>query len=328
MKNILILTLLLFGTLTIFAAEEKETANIAKKMDVSSDTTPKSDFSDLKIEAKQPVEINMKDFSYSLGYEMYSNNKKYKLILSPEKLLEGINDGYAKAEMKVKQDEVKARHMAFMTHMQTDGESDFQDEKGVLSYFTGYQVGKNFSANGIDALDKDEVLAGINAAKEGKEPRLDEAGRKAAMDAMDEVVKAKAIAKAEKVKAESAKFLEENAKKEGVKVTESGLQYQVIKEGEGAKPKATDTVKVHYKGTLVDGTEFDSSYKRGEPISFPLGGVIKGWTEGLQLMPVGSTYRFFIPSDLGYGDRGAGANIPGGAALIFDVELIEINPEK
>ena len=87
-------------------------------------------------------------------------------------------------------------------------------------------------------------------------------------------------------------------------------------------------MKVHYKGTLVDGTEFDSSYKRGEPISFPLGGVIKGWTEGLQLMPVGSTYRFFIPSDLGYGDRGAGANIPGGAALIFDVELIEINPEK
>ena len=139
---------------------------------------------------------------------------------------------------------------------------------------------------------------------------------------------AKAKAKAEAVKVESKKFLEENAKKEGVKTTESGLQYTVIKEGEGAKPKATDTVKVHYKGTLVDGTEFDSSYKRGEPISFPLNGVIKGWTEGLQLMPVGSTYRFFIPSDLGYGDRGAGADIPGGAALIFDVELIEINPQK
>ena len=148
------------------------------------------------------------------------------------------------------------------------------------------------------------------------------------MEAMDEKAQAKAKAKAEAVKVESKKFLEENAKKEGVKTTESGLQYTVIKEGEGAKPKATDTVKVHYKGTLVDGTEFDSSYKRGEPISFPLNGVIKGWTEGLQLMPVGSTYRFFIPSDLGYGDRGAGADIPGGAALIFDVELIEINPEK
>ena len=314
MKNVLILTLLLFSALTIFAAEEKETEKAPAE---NQETTP-----------QVTVKPNMKDFSYSLGYEMYTNNKKYKLVLSPEKLIEGINDGYANTEAKVKQDEVKAQHMAFMAHMQADGESDFQDEKGVLSYFTGYQVGKNFSANGIDALDKDEVLAGISAAKEGKEPRLNEEQRKAAMEAVDEMVKAKAKAKAEAVKVESKKFLEENAKKEGVKVTESGLQYQVIKEGEGAKPKATDTVKVHYKGTLVDGTEFDSSYKRGEPISFPLSGVIKGWTEGLQLMPTGSTYRFFIPSDLGYGDRGAGANIPGGAALIFDVELIEINPEK
>lgn len=319
MKNILLLTLLLFGTLNIFAAEEKETANTEKQ-----ETTK-----------QEEVKPNMKDFSYSLGYEMYTNNKQYKLPLSPEKLLEGIDDGYANAAPKVKQDELKAQHVAFMAHMQAGEEKDFQDEKGVLSYFTGYQVGKNFSANGIDALDKDEIVAGINAAKEGKEPRLDEAGRKAAMDAMDEVVKAKAKvkaeeakAKAEKVKVESAKFLEDNAKKEGVKVTESGLQYQVIKEGEGAKPKATDTVKVHYAGTLVDGTKFDSSYDRGEPTSFPLNRVIKGWTEGLQLMPVGSKYRFFIPSDLGYGDMGAGANIPGGAALIFDVELLEINPEK
>lgn len=312
MKNVLILTLLLFGTLTIFAAEEKETETATAE---KQETT------------KQEVKPNMKDFSYSLGYEMYTNNKKYKLVLSSEKLLEGINDGYANAELKVKQDEMKAQHAAFMAHVQTGEESDFTDN-GTLSYVTGYQVGKNFSANGIDALDKDEVAAGFNDAKAGKEPRLDEAGRKASMAAMDEVVKAKAKAKAEAVKVESKKFLEENAKKEGVKVTESGLQYQVIKEGEGAKPKATDTVKVHYKGTLVDGKEFDSSYKRGEPISFPLNGVIKGWTEGLQLMPVGSTYRFFIPSDLGYGDRGAGADIPGGAALIFDVELIEINPEK
>lgn len=313
MKNVLIFTLLLFGALTIFAAEEKETETATAE---KQETT------------KQEVKPNMKDFSYSLGYEMYTNNKKYKLVLSPEKLIEGIDDGYANAAPKFKQDDVKAQHVAFMAHMQADGESDFKDEKGILSYFTGFQVGKNFTANGIDSLDKNEILAGIKDAEEGKEPRLDEAGRKASMAAMDEVVKAKAKAKAEAVKVESKKFLEENAKKEGVKVTESGLQYQVIKEGEGAKPKATDTVKVHYKGTLVDGKEFDSSYKRGEPISFPLNGVIKGWTEGLQLMPVGSTYRFFIPSDLGYGDRGAGADIPGGAALIFDVELIEINPEK
>ena len=314
MKNVLILTLLLFGALTIFAAEEKETETVPAE---NQETTP-----------QVIVKPDMKDFSYSLGYEMYTNNKKYKLVLSPEKIIEGINDGYANAEVKVKQDEVKAQHAAFMAHMQVDGESDFTDEKGVLSYFTGYQVGKNFSANGIDALDKDEVLAGINAAKEGKEPRLNEEQRKAAMEAVDEAVRAKAKAKAEAIKTASKKFLEENAKKEGVKTTPSGLQYTVIKEGEGAKPEATDTVKVHYKGTLVDGKEFDSSYKRGEPISFPLNGVIKGWTEGLQLMPVGSTYRFFIPSELGYGDRGAGADIPGGAALIFDVELIEINPSK
>ena len=313
MKNVLILTLLLFGTLTIFAAEEKETEKAPAE---NQETTQ-----------QVIVQPNMKDFSYTLGYEMFTNNKKYKLVLSSEKLLEGIDDGFASAELKVKQDEMKAQHAAFMAHVQTGEESDFTDN-GTLSYVTGYQVGKNFSANGIDALDKDEVAAGFNDAKAGKEPRLDEAGRKASMAAMDEVVKAKAKAKAEAVKVESKKFLEENAKKEGVKVTESGLQYQVIKEGEGAKPKATDTVKVHYKGTLVDGKEFDSSYKRGEPISFPLNGVIKGWTEGLQLMPTGSTYRFFIPSELGYGDRGAGADIPGGAALIFDVELIEINPEK
>ena len=313
MKNVLIFTLLLFGALTIFAAEEKETETApAEKQETT----------------KQEVKPNMKDFSYSLGYEMYTNNKKYKLVLSSEKLIEGIDDGYANAAPKFKQDDVKAQHVAFMAHMQADGESDFKDEKGILSYFTGFQVGKNFTANGIDSLDKNEILAGIKDAEEGKEPRLDEAGRKASMAAMDEVVKAKAKAKAEAVKVESKKFLEENAKKEGVKVTESGLQYTVIKEGEGAKPKATDTVKVHYKGTLVDGKEFDSSYKRGEPISFPLNRVIKGWTEGLQLMPIGSTYRFFIPSDLGYGDTGSGPNIPGGAALIFDVELIDINPGK
>ena len=127
-----------------------------------------------------------------------------------------------------------------------------------------------------------------------------------------------------KAKEEGEKFLAENAKREGVKVTESGLQYEVLVATIGQKPKATDSVRVHYEGTLIDGTVFDSSYKRGESIAFPLNGVIKGWTEGLQRMSVGSKYKFFIPYQLAYGEHGAGASIPPYAALIFTVELLGI----
>ena len=125
-------------------------------------------------------------------------------------------------------------------------------------------------------------------------------------------------------KEEGERFLAENAKREGVQTTASGLQYEVLESTIGQKPKATDTVKVHYEGTLIDGTVFDSSYKRGEPISFGLNQVIKGWTEGVQLMSVGSKYKFFIPYQLAYGERGAGGSIPPYAALIFTVELLGI----
>jgi len=126
-------------------------------------------------------------------------------------------------------------------------------------------------------------------------------------------------------KEEGEKFLKENQTREGVITTESGLQYEIIDEGTGAQPAASDTVTVHYRGTLIDGKEFDSSYKRGEPIAFPLRNVIAGWTEGLQYMKKGSVHRLFIPSELAYGKRGAGNVIPPDAALIFDVELLKIN---
>jgi len=135
---------------------------------------------------------------------------------------------------------------------------------------------------------------------------------------------AESKAAGEKNSTEGKKFLDENKGKPGVKTTASGLQYQVMKEGTGPVPKATDKVKVHYKGTLLDGTEFDSSIKRGEPAVFPVNGVIKGWTEALQLMKVGSKYKLFIPSELAYGDRGAGPQIKPNSTLIFEVELLSI----
>lgn len=125
-------------------------------------------------------------------------------------------------------------------------------------------------------------------------------------------------------KEDGIQFLEDNLKKDGVQVTQSGLQYKVVEDGSGAKPKATDTVEVNYRGTFIDGKQFDSSYDRGQTIEFPLSGVIRGWTEGLQLMSVGATYQFYIPFHLAYGERGAGGAIPPHATLIFDVELVAI----
>ena len=130
----------------------------------------------------------------------------------------------------------------------------------------------------------------------------------------------------EKNKTEGTKYLEENKKKAGVKTTASGLQYKVVKDGTGAQPKATDMVTVNYRGTLIDGTEFDSSYKRGQPATFPVNGVIKGWTEALQLMKQGSKYQLFIPSTLAYGERAMGPDIGPNSTLIFEVELQDVKP--
>lgn len=197
-----------------------------------------------------------------------------------------------------------------------------------VSYALGLGIGRQLSQMGADNLDIDDFAKAIKDILAGKKPEIDDAEAQTLVKDFFEKQEAKQrAAAAEKFKETKEKgeaYLAENAKKEGVVTLPSGLQYQVIKEGNGRRPKATDKVKCHYEGMLVDGTLFDSSIQSGEPATFPLNGVIKGWTEGLQLMQEGAKYRFFIPYHLGYGENGAGASIPPFAALVFDVELIEV----
>ncbi len=201
---------------------------------------------------------------------------------------------------------------------------DTDDAKAA--YSIGFMTGKNLEQQ-LPKLDTESFAAGMRDAYAKKPGLLKEEEMKAALTALDARMKKEAEEKHKKATeeglAKGAAFLAENAKKAGVKTTASGLQYEVITEGKGARPKATDQVKVHYEGKLVDGTVFDSSVKRGEPVTFPLNQVIPGWTEGVQLMTVGSKYRLVIPAALGYGEQGAGP-IPPKGVLFFEVELLDI----
>jgi len=208
-------------------------------------------------------------------------------------------------------------------------DAQLKDQKDKVSYSIGLDIGTTMKRQLIDV--NDELLnKGIKDGLSGSKPLMTEEETKEAMAAFQKDMMAKQAAvkkeQGEKNTGEGKKFLDENKAKEGVKTTASGLQYKVLKEGSGASPKATDTVKVNYRGTTIDGTEFDSSYKRGEPASFPVNRVIKGWTEGLQLMKAGSKYQFVVPADLAYGERGAGSDIGPNATLLFDVEVLEVIP--
>ena len=196
-----------------------------------------------------------------------------------------------------------------------------KDQKDKSSYAIGLNIGMNFNKQKI-AINPDVFVAGVKDGLAGK-PQMTEAEVRETMTNLEKDMESKQKEASQKNASNGEKFLAENKKKEGVKTTASGLQYKVIKEGTGPQPKATDTVTVNYRGTLIDGTEFDSSYKRGQPATFPLNAVIKGWTEGLQLMKVGSKYQIFIPASLGYGERGAGADIGPNSTLIFEVELMD-----
>lgn len=197
-----------------------------------------------------------------------------------------------------------------------------------LSYALGIGIGSQLAGMGAKELNIDDFAQAIKDVISGSELKVDNAEAQTLVQNFFQEQEAKqqaAAAEAGKVaKAAGEAFLAENGKKEGVVTLPSGLQYQVLKEGNGKKPSATDQVVCHYEGTLIDGTVFDSSYKRNQPATFGLNQVIAGWTEGVQLMQEGAKYRFFIPYDLAYGERGAGAQIPPFAALVFDVELIEV----
>lgn len=204
---------------------------------------------------------------------------------------------------------------------------ELNDQKAKVSYGIGMSLGTDFKAQGIE-IDPDVMAQAIkDVTTGGKTLMTEEEVRKVITDFQKEVV-AKQEAKAKEGGNKNLKdgetFLAENSKKEGIVTLPSGLQYKVEKKGAGKKPGPSDSVTVHYKGTLIDGTEFDSSYKRGEPVSFPVGGVIPGWTEALQLMEEGSKWQLFIPAKLAYGERGAGAQIGPNSTLVFDVELLKV----
>ncbi|MDR2485946.1 MAG: FKBP-type peptidyl-prolyl cis-trans isomerase [Treponema sp.] len=201
-----------------------------------------------------------------------------------------------------------------------DGASSGKVLDEDTSYAFGMAIGSPFKDMDME-FDYDALVRGFREYIENKQTKftIDEA-----IARVNTVYSEAMETRSQAIKEEQTAYLAENGKKAGVQTTASGLQYEVITEGSGEKPQASDTVRVHYKGTLIDGTAFDSSYDRGEPAQFPLQGVIRGWTEGIQLMSEGSVYRFYIPSELGYGDQGAGAVIPPYATLIFEVELLSI----
>ena len=192
------------------------------------------------------------------------------------------------------------------------------------SYGIGLQMGEQLRSQPFDGLDISAVAAGIADAFEGAESKVSQQDLQEAFQTISARMQVAADEQAKVLGAAGAEYLAENAKKEGVQVTASGLQFEVITQGEGETPTAESTVSVHYHGMLLDGSVFDSSVERGQPAEFPVGGVIAGWTEALQLMPVGSKYKLSIPADLAYGERGAGAAIGPHATLVFEVELLAI----
>ncbi len=202
-------------------------------------------------------------------------------------------------------------------------QATLDSDQQKLSYIFGIQVGQNMKSEGV-ALDMDAFAAGVQDMLDGKQPQLDQATAEQVISQFQQQKSQELAEVMNKKQAESKAFMDENAKNSGVKTTESGMQYEIIEAGDGATPSADDKVIAHYEGTLIDGTKFDSSYDRGEPATFPVNGVIKGWQEALQMMKEGAKWRVVIPGNLAYGPQGAGDKIGPNETLVFTIELIAI----
>lgn len=202
--------------------------------------------------------------------------------------------------------------------------SELKTPAQKASYGIGLSMGKNLSEEGMDDLDSQAVALGIEDALKKRDQRINDDDLMEAFSFLQARAQERMSALNDETKQAGAAYLVENAKRDEVLTTDSGLQYEVLKKAEGAKPAVTDVVSVHYQGTLIDGSVFDSSIERGQPVEFPVGGVIPGWVEGLQLMSVGEKYKFYIPSDLAYGAQSPTPAIPANSALIFEVELLAI----
>jgi FKBP-type peptidyl-prolyl cis-trans isomerase FklB len=217
--------------------------------------------------------------------------------------------------------------IGLMASFSTLAEAKLESQKDKASYTIGIQMGMQLSQQ-KDDIDMNSVIQGFTDAFSGNKPKLSMEEMQQTMQAFQQEIQARQMAEMKEIGDKNAKegaaFLAENRKKDGVKTLDSGLQYKVLKKGKGPSPSATDTVVTHYVGNTIDGKVFDSSYKRGEPATFPVSGVIKGWTEALQKMNVGSKWQLFIPADLAYGEHGAGQTIGPNAVLIFEIELLEI----
>jgi FKBP-type peptidyl-prolyl cis-trans isomerase FklB len=217
--------------------------------------------------------------------------------------------------------------LAFVAPALADNPAVLKDQRDKASYSIGVKIGADMKANALD-LNSEALVTGLQDGISGAKPQLSDKERADSLMAFEQDLQKKEIERlkqlAEKNKKEGAEFLAANKAKEGVKTLPSGLQYKVLAEGNGTQPKPTDQVTVNYRGTFLDGTEFDNSYKRGEPITFPVNGVIKAWSEALPLMKTGAKWQLFVPAELAYGEKGAGRGIGPNSTLIFEVELVGI----